>query len=377
MSVQRDDRKHSLLFVNPDYHCSFFLRDEFRRMGWKCDVIKNSGYPQTLLWSNDCITMPDTEPERERLLDSLASTYKYFICYGDPEVLRVGDPSRLTRWVTKTFGSWELAYLRMRGCKVAFFPSGCKQEVLRADFNEFQDGRVCANCGWADGACDDKVNAETFRIVNRFHSLVIENSPIESRRIRKEPVRYKSLDLQVFNPEAEIPGNLRMPANGKVRIMHSFFDENRTHAGKNIKGSPFVADAVRRLEAEGWPVEYMAVRDVPAREMRFHQMQADIIVDQLIYGWWGSTTIESLALGKPTVCFLWPEWRERFLATYPEYERLPVVEAGTDSIYEVLKSLVADPARRHAIGLESREFATRHFDVRKNAPALAARLLRL
>ena len=378
MNAPRQDRKHSLLFVNPDYHCSFFLRDEFRRLGWKADVARNSGYPPALLWSDDCITFPDMGPERTRELISLASRYKYFICYGDPEVLRAGDPFRWGHFLTEWLGSWELTFLSLLGCKMIFFPSGCRQEVLRADFGLHQGGRVCANCGWAESACDDRKNAETFRIVNRFHSLVIENSPIVSTRIEKEAIRYKSLDLDVYSPDMEIPEHLRLPpANGVVRIMHSFFDKDRTHGGKNIKGSPFVADAVHRLKAEGFPVEYLAVKDVPAREMRYLQVQSDVIVDQLIYGWWGSTAIESLALGKPTVCFLWPEWRDRFLAAFPEYKRIPIVEASTESIYETLKALVADPSRRRVIGTESRAFATQHFDVRKNAPALAERLLQL
>ncbi len=365
---------NSILFVNPDYHCSFFLRNEFRRLGWQADVLKNSGYPVSLLWSDDCITAPDGGQVRAKFLTHLAVTYKYFVCYGDAEVLPVGHTFHASRWLSRILGSWELAYLKLHGCKMAFFPSGCRQEVLRADFAKHQDGRVCANCGYADTVCNEKQNAKTFKLVNRFHSLAIENTQIPSTRIKKTQVKYKSLDLDVFSPDAVIPAHLKLPDEGRMRIMHSFYDKDRTHSSKNIKGSPFVSEAVQRLKSEGYPVEYFYVHDIPSRDMRYYQLQADIVVDQLIYGWWGSTAIESLALGKPTVCFLWPEWKRKFLESYPEYETLPIVEAGTDNIYEVLKGLVEQPERRRAIGAASRLFATQHFDVHKNAPALATLL---
>ena len=40
--------------------------------------------------------------------------------------------------------------------------------------------------------------------------------------------------------------------------------------------------------------------------MRYYQVQADIIVEQLIYGWWGSTAIEGM-LGKPVTVILIPK----------------------------------------------------------------------
>jgi hypothetical protein len=45
-------KNNSILFVRPDYHCSFFYRDEFRKLGWKADIIVGNNHPQDLLYSN-------------------------------------------------------------------------------------------------------------------------------------------------------------------------------------------------------------------------------------------------------------------------------------------------------------------------------------
>ena len=120
--------------------------------------------------------------------------------------------------------------------------------------------------------------------------------------------------------------------------------------------------AVERLKTEGYPVEYFFVNNKPSNQMRFYQAQADIVVEQLIYGWWGSTFVEASALGKPVVCYLRPSWKEFFFKVFPEYNDLPIVEANVENIYQVLKKLITDEAYRLKKGNDARRFAEQHFD---------------
>ena len=43
----------SVLFINPDYHCSFIHRDEFRRLGWRADVFVPDSYPVQFLYETE------------------------------------------------------------------------------------------------------------------------------------------------------------------------------------------------------------------------------------------------------------------------------------------------------------------------------------
>jgi len=117
------------------------------------------------------------------------------------------------------------------------------------------------------------------------------------------------------------------------------------------------------------------VERAASKDMRYYQAQADIVVEQLIYGWWGSTGVETMALGKPVVCYLRPAWKQFFFSVFPEYEELPIIEANTESIYSVLKELVVDPELRNRAGQASRDFAVRHFNPSRNAAALEGALL--
>ena len=298
--------------------------------------------------------------------------------YGTSEVYTF-LPYRL-RWIRRWFyrrgRSIDLEILTKLGKRLIYHPSGCKDQALQQTIRQ-RYPYICGNCGWAAKACDDEVNDIALSLKNRYGSLIIPSSLMPSDRIDQTIMKYRSLDLNLWNGEVDIPSGFQLAKSSRIRIMHSFFDSGRRHGGKNIKGSPFIFDAVERLREEGHPVEYFYVNNISMRDMRYYQAQADIIVDQIIYGWWGSTAAEGMALGKPVVCYLHPEWKKEFLKAHPEYEELPIVEANTTNIYEVLKRLVVDSRFRKERGRASRTFAEQHFDVKKNALLLEQKLLSL
>jgi glycosyltransferase involved in cell wall biosynthesis len=359
-------------------------------MGWRADVYKNRNFPKLLLYRDDALAEGTIDPEdglttgragkRILFILRLLFRYRYFVVYGDAEFFPVyrRTASFLSRFILAHVPSPELMILKLLRKKILFFPNGCHQEVLKRDFVKHEGGRVCANCIMPETVCNDRENQRIFDLVNRFHDFVIANTPMPSRSLpQKRQIKFLSLDLDAFRPDLEVPAAMRLPSNGRIRILHSFVDEGRAVPGKNVKGSPFILDAINRLKREGFSVDYFYLNKVPSRLMRMHQVQADIVVEQLIYGWWGSTAIECMGLGKPVVCYINASLKQEFLKVFPEYDGLPIIEANTDSIYATLKELVESPELRARKGRESRQFAERHFDVKKNAPAFAELLLSL
>lgn len=382
-------KRQSILFVRPDYHCSFHYRDELRRLGWKADIYVNHAYPEKLLYSDhDILRAPRLPGDRRRFVRRLNHLllllwflghfwrYRYHVYYGRPPSFSFLE-QRLG--LTRLFGDdflVELALLKAFGCKVVYLPPGCNDEETQAHFATLDGGNVCANCGAFD-RCDDRANTLNFRRIRRYADLCAGFGMFDSSQFHATHFKYKVLDLQLWSPDLHVPEPFRLPPTGRIRILHSFFPGGRDWNGRNIKGSPYVLAAIERLRAEGHPVEYLFLNDKPSRQMRYYQVQADIVVEQLIYGMWGSTGVETMALGKPVVCYLRPAWKAFFLKTYPEYRELPIVEATTDTIYAVLKRLVTDPDYRRRKGEESRRFAEAHYDLARNTRALADLLERL
>jgi glycosyltransferase involved in cell wall biosynthesis len=373
-------RGKSILFVRPDFHCSFFYRDEFRKQGWVADIFVQPGYPEKLLYSNeDILRIPELKWGKNRVFRWLNaiwsviwwlgkfSKYRYHLYYAAPPAFNFFEKRlRLTRFFGKDF-LFELFLSKLFGVKLLYLPSGCHEDDLMATWKTFDNGNVCENCGYYD-KCNDDLNKIKFDRIRRYFDFFVGLGFKNSREFKETHFKYKSIDLSLWNPDIKIPDRFLLSETKNLRILHSNYlkKSGRDYKNRNIKGSPYVHAAVTRLKSEGHPVEYMAIDNVASNEMRFYQAQADIVVDQLIFGSWGSTCVEALALGKPVVCYLRPCAKEFFLKNFDEYDTLPIIEADTTTIYDALKKLVDDPELRKRKAAESREFAESHFNPTRN-----------
>jgi hypothetical protein len=382
--VEKMRSKKSILFVRPDFHCSFFYREELRKQGWKADIFVNPGYPLSLLYSTEDIKRgPRLPGTRFKILLYLNHAlvflwwlgifwrYEYHLYYGRPPVFPFfEDQLGLSRLFGRGF-LIELWLAKLFGVKLLYLPTGCHDDDTKQTWGHVDEGNVCGNCGFFN-RCDDSKNKLNFDRIRRYFSLAVGFGNKSSKEMRECHLKYKAIDLNKWKPGMEIPLQHRLPKVDKIRVLHSSYlsKSGRDWGGRNIKGTPFVVAAVERLKSEGYPVEYFFVENKPSNEMRFYQSQADIVVEQLIYGWWGSTGVETMALAKPVVCYIRPSWKTLFLKTFPEYSDLPVVEARTSDIYDVLKRLVTDESYRRQKGEESRIFAEKHFDPVENTRAL-------
>lgn len=375
-TLSRARRRNSILFVRPDYHCTFFYQSELEKLGWRADIFVPWGYPEHLLYRDSDIIRPPSvgkygSPGVRKVINHILSSiwylgngwkYRYHLYYGPPPVWL----NLLTPVTASGTPGLSLKLAQLWGCKLLFLPTGCREEHSKRDFELLDNGAVCGNCGFWD-RCNDKENMRNFSVVRKYFDRVIGNGSSPESQFATRNIKWKSINLELWSPELTVPPDEILPPTNAVRILHSFSSNGRSFEGRNIKGSPFVKKAVDRLISEGYDVELLYLTDVPSNKMRFYQVQADIIVEQLHYGWWGSTGVEAMALGKPVVCYLRQSWKEHFFDNFPNYTSLPIVEANVNDIYSVLKSLVLNPQLRREAGKNSRAFAIQHFDPAINA----------
>jgi glycosyltransferase involved in cell wall biosynthesis len=120
-----------------------------------------------------------------------------------------------------------------------------------------------------------------------------------------------------------------------------------SHQG--IKGTEEILNALEELKASGVNFEYRQIENMSNSEARALYEQADIVIDQLKMGWFGTLTVEAMALGKPVICYL----RHDLLKSDVEF---PIVNATPDDIKQVLSELIASPALRAEIGIKGRRY---------------------
>ncbi len=181
-----------------------------------------------------------------------------------------------------------------------------------------------------------------------------------------------SPDLLSFVPAAKF-----LPASRDVRQWTPHYPAPRArprvlHAPshRGVKGTRFLLEAADRLQREGVPFDLTLIENLPNQEALQRYREADLVVDQLLAGWYGGFAVEAMALGKPVIAYL----RESDLDVLPQEMRaeLPVIDANPETIYAVLKEWLT--VRRHALaerGRAGRAYVERWHDAR----AIAKRLI--
>lgn len=373
--------RKSILFVVPDYHCSFIYRDQLEQIGWKVGIFVPADYPDQLLYDNTRILRPKKLKGSGFLasginalvtfvyFNTMSLRFKYQIHYGSLDTGPTIERQLTRAQIAHSSFFLSLSIAKLFRKKVVYVPSGCRDEETRTVFSQLDNGNVCGNCGYSD-RCSDLNIVPNLERVQRYSDLVIGNGFFDSSQLRSEHFKYKVIDLERWKARDSDP-----VIENKIRILHSHAIETRSNNDLNIKGSPFVIDAMNRLVEEYKNVEFVNVSGVNSAEMLRLQQESDIIVDQLIYGHWGSTGIEALALGKTLVCYVRPGWAEFFLEKFPEYVEIPVVQATADSIYEVLRDLIEDKSKREKMSENARSFAEKHYNPKSNTDALVKLLV--
>lgn len=362
--------RKAVLYVGQSYYHAWYLSRSLRKRGWKADVLNWDFNPASaLFYHGEDFKFNVEDDVEEHLAFYLRSLVEYDVFhFSNKGGIAFGFP--LQAYFKKRFGLYyEIDVLRKLGKKIIYSHTGCLDGVSQTSFKKWGPHSVCAICQWRErpDVCSDEDNLSWGRFRNAVsdYQCNIGGNRADYNldpRVHEAPGFY-CLDADFWHPDLDIPERFRLnfPA-GTIKLYHAVGNhESRTDEnGVNIKSTHIYLPLIERLKREGYPIELLSYTDVPNKEVRFYQAQADIVLDMLTYGFFGANGREALMLGKPFVCFIRPEWLESMRDEIPEYvDELPVVSATPETVYDVLKDLLDNPEKRAAIGRRSREFAAK------------------
>ena len=144
------------------------------------------------------------------------------------------------------------------------------------------------------------------------------------------------------------------------------------HAPTNreVKGTAHVIAAVEELRGRGVPVRLDLVEGVSHDQVATRINAADIIVDQLMIGWYGGFAVEAMARARPVLAAI----TEDVPADNPFGGELPIVRTGRERLADDLAALAHDRTRLREIGTASRAFVERRHNPRTIAGELLAQI---
>ena len=120
--------------------------------------------------------------------------------------------------------------------------------------------------------------------------------------------------------------------SGPLRILHA-----PSHRG--VKGTDLILNALNNLREEGFNFELILVEGLNNAEAKKIYERADILIDQVLAGWYGGLAVELMALGKPVLAYI----RESDMRHIDEEMRkdMPLVNVDPFTLMDELKNILS------------------------------------
>ena len=189
---------------------------------------------------------------------------------------------------------------------------------------------------------DDVRNKGEGWLYSRFADGTVVSTPDLLQWSPKASWLPNPLDLRKY-PFVGLPEHA-----GAIRILHA-------PSMRSAKGTEQVIDAAQELKREGYEIDLMLVENMPHHKALQAYREADIVIDQLLIGWYGVFAVECMALGKPVCVYIRDD-----LKRYIEGE--PLVNAGPSTLKQRLIELIEDESLRREMGINGRRYVERVHD---------------
>ncbi len=170
-------------------------------------------------------------------------------------------------------------------------------------------------------------------------------------------VAHFSIDTQRWQPTNKTSLSTPVDSVRPFRVLHA-----PNH--KAIKGTDFFIRAVEELRVEGEEIELVLVQKLPNDEIRRLIDTVDVVVDQLIIGWYAMFAIEAMAMGKPVLCYLRDDLERLYVdAGLLEENEIPLINCSPRTVKETLRKLMHDPEGLKETGRRGPDYVKRHHSV--------------
>ncbi|MGN7479714.1 hypothetical protein ACTHOQ_17985 [Solibacillus silvestris] len=246
----------------------------------------------------------------------------------------------------------DVKILKKSGIKVfsEFWGSDVRLPLIEAkrnpffvnSYNEDEQNNIEKMKRWSD--LTDGVAIFSDHTFNEFLNPYFEKVHIIGQRV----------DTELYQPVYPVLDDTNEPV-----IVHA-------PSQQAFKGTVYVEKAIENLQNKGLKFKYKRVEKMSNQQAIEIYKTADIVIDQLCGGAHGIFACEAMALGKPVICYILPE----FLSGYPE--GLPIINANPDTVEEILANWIQAPAEeRYKVGMQGRKYAEKVHDIKVVAEKLA------
>jgi glycosyltransferase involved in cell wall biosynthesis len=265
-------------------------------------------------------------------------------------------PRRLLGYLKTTFQAWgrfdllhfhfgrglfpprnfDLPLHKLLGTPMVFHFHGCDVRN-RVMMNQRHERAACTEC---DPFCSPSRQRQVIAQARRYGSAIFVSTPDLLESVPDAEHLPVALDLERWAPE---PASTAAGSGEGMTVLHA--PTNRL-----IKGTSHVMDAAREASAENPEIRFELAEHVAWEDLRERMRAADVIVDQMFLGWYGLVAVEAMALGKPVLGYIRPDFE-------PLTGDLPLIRVDSnEALTRELVALAADAEGRQELGRAGRAY---------------------
>lgn len=360
-------QQKSVLFAGQCYYNGWYLSRALRQLGWRADVLNWDPNPHSqIYYHGEDYKINASGSHISDLKFYLKSLLKYEVFhFSNTNGIQFG--ATLSIWFKQHFGeSYEIHLLKKLNKKIVYTNNGCLDGVSQSAFSKWGSPAVCDICIWKNEAlvCSDAKNLAWGAFRNQiadYQCLFGGNRADynDAPTVHEVPEFY-CLNADFWNPDIAVPAQFKLKNDSDIIYVYHAVGNKRDRTkenGVNIKSTHVYLPLIKKFQDEGLKIELISPDGVPNKDIRYYQVQADIFLDMLSYGWYGATAREAMMLAKPVICYIRPEWLDSLREELPECaDELPIISALPETVEDILRDLILHPEKRLEIGRKSREF---------------------
>jgi glycosyltransferase involved in cell wall biosynthesis len=254
------------------------------------------------------------------------------------------SPDDLTDEQARRYHDVKLARRLGRTVFVTF--QGCDVRVSRRSAEQYAVTPCHLGECAAAPTCRELLDDRRIATVQALLPLVDRAFVLNPELVRYVPgatfLPYANVDVDAFEPIWPAPER-------EIRIVHAPSDEG-------IKGSARIVEAVERLKRR-YPIDFRVVRGLPHAEALGLYRSADLVIDQVLAGWYGGLAVEVMAMGKPVAAYI----RDEDLDVLPGgmREEMPIVRVHADTLEDDLARAIEQRGTWRELGERSYAYVRR------------------
>jgi glycosyltransferase involved in cell wall biosynthesis len=246
----------------------------------------------------------------------------------------------------------DLPLIKKSRKKILITFQGCDARTKDYCLNNFEIS-ACMEC---DSKCiSENKKRRRFQKAEKYadHIFVL-NPDLKYYFLSPKFLPYANVDLSEWvsletNTESQI-----------VNILHA-------PSSRLIKGTRYVLEVCHKLKREGYPINLQLLENIPHSRIYDYFIHSDIVIDQLLCGWYGGLAVEAMACKKPVLSYIREQDLDNFV---PFKEDIPVINTNKETLYQNLISLIEDKNKCNKIGKKSRKFVEKYHNPKKIAKDL-------